>query len=219
MRKKFTAKTIEHLPIPSIGCVDVWDELITGFGIRVAATGRKTWFAIGREKGKLIRHTIGTYPIMELSKAREEARRVLSAMQLGKYYETIKPAPPPNERTLGETIIEFIEKHAKPNNRSWKSTKYSLRYFEKLGEKPLSEITRLEIVEVLDDIVALGRGSAANRVLAAIRKLFSWALEPGLAYRHIAVGLKLPTKEISRGASSFFGGVACCMDIESNNER
>lgn len=198
MRKKFTAKTIEHLPIPSIGRVDIWDELITGFGIRVAATGRKSWFAIGRENGKLIRHTIGTYPIMELAIARDEARKVLSAMQLGKYYETLKPTPPPKERTLGETIIEFIEKHAKPNNRSWKSTKYSLRYFEKLGEKPLSEITRLEIVEVLDDIVGLGRGSAANRALAAIRKLFSWALDRGLVDRHPAAGLKLPAKEISR---------------------
>lgn len=31
MRKKFTAKTIEHLPIPSIVSVNIWDELIARF--------------------------------------------------------------------------------------------------------------------------------------------------------------------------------------------
>jgi site-specific recombinase XerC len=47
---------------------------------------------------------------------------------------------------------------------------------------------------------ALARGSSyqANRILSHIRKLFNWCVERGVVEASPIVGLKPPTKEISR---------------------
>ena len=158
------------------GVLEYHDELLPGLRFRVFSTGRKSWSVVGRVKGKQVRHTIGTYPTITLSDARDTARMLLRNMQLGKYAEP----DPPALRTLGDTVPEFIEKHARPKNRDWRATQTMLRRFEPLFHTPLAEIKRADVVRVLDSIIAEGKPYRANRVLAAIKKLFAWALDRGL---------------------------------------
>jgi integrase len=204
MRKKLTARTIETLSAPTQSRIDVWDDLLPGFGVRLSPTGRKTWFAMGRIGGRLVRHTIGTYPILGLAEAREAARIALGHMQLGlapngsPHEAVVSVDPAPAVRTLGDTIPEFIEKYAKPKNRSWKDSERALNRFTELMQRPLAEIRRAEVVAFLDRIVAERTPIVANRALAAIRKLFAWALDRGLVEVHPVRGMKLPAKEVSR---------------------
>src|SRR5262249_5866750 len=85
MRKKLTAKTIESLPAAEGRKYEVWDLALPSFGIRVARTGRKTWFVTCRIEGRLRRHKIGTHPALSLHEARELARKFLGDVQRGKY--------------------------------------------------------------------------------------------------------------------------------------
>jgi len=85
------------------------------FGIRVAHTGRKTWFVTCRIEGRLRRHKIGTHPALSLHEARELARKFLGDVQKGKYNDAGG-----STGTLGETVPEFIERYARPKNRRGK---------------------------------------------------------------------------------------------------
>ena len=195
MRKKLTSRTIETLATPFTRRKEVWDELLPGFGIRVSASGRKTFFAMGRVSGRQVRCTIGTYPTVTLAEAREAARCVLRDMQLGKYAVEVAVEKPV---TLGELIPEFIAKYAKPKNRGWRESERILQRFNALHARPLATIKRADVVAVLDKIIEGGAPVRANRSLAALKKLFAWAMDRGLIDVHPIAGLKAPSREQSR---------------------
>jgi integrase len=118
----------------------------------------------------------------------------------------------------------FIEKHAKPNTRprSWLETARliglkpdpedptkmvltgsgeSLAGGEVLGRwqtRTIHEITRRDIHDLLDRVIARGAPGAANRVLSAVRKMFSWAVSRDIIATSPCAGVRPPTKENSR---------------------
>ena len=61
-----------------------------------------------------------------------------------------------------------------------RSSERLLGKFQALFNKPLVDIKRSDIVRVLDEIVASGTPYRANRALAALKKLMSWALDRGM---------------------------------------
>jgi Arm DNA-binding domain len=124
MRKKLTAKTIESLPAAQGRRYEVWDIALPSFGIRVARTGRKTWFVTCRIQGTLRRHKIGTHPALSLHDARELARKFPGDVQRGKYDRAGA-----STNTLGETVPVFIERYARPKNRGWEETQRILGKF------------------------------------------------------------------------------------------
>src|SRR5262245_59694710 len=54
-----------------------------GFGLRVRPSGAKTFFFQYRLGGALRRYTIGAFPAITVSQARDEARRLRSQVTLG----------------------------------------------------------------------------------------------------------------------------------------
>jgi integrase len=119
----------------------------------------------------------------------------------------------------------FVEKHAKANNRrrSWvetgrliglkpdpddasklvliKPNKATPAGGEVLGrwrERSIHEITRRDVRDLLDRIIARGAPGAANHTLAAVRKLFAWAAERDIIASSPCADLKPPTKKNSR---------------------
>lgn len=195
MRKTLTAKFVESLK-PGDRRVEIRDTLLPGFGMRISPTGKKAWFAVGRVGSHQVRHTIGSYPAISLAEGRENARTVLRDMQLG-VYAAIDDKPE-DKNTLEQVISDFIEIYAKPRNRSWKAVKATLRKFQSLNHRMLSDLKRADIVKVLDGIVANGSPVAANRAMSAIKKVFAWALDRGIIPIHPLVGLKKPGRERSR---------------------
>lgn len=152
---------------------------------------------MGRVSGRQVRCTIGTYPVVSLAEAREAARIVLRDMQLGSY--ATRPEQSPDlPVTLGAIIPEFIQKYAKPKNRGWRETERILQRFHALHPQALGSIKRAEVVKILDEIVLAGAPVRANRCLAALKKLFAWALDRGLIELHPIAGLKPPSRERSR---------------------
>jgi hypothetical protein len=164
MRKSLTSKLVENLQPALTRRVEMRDTLLPGFGVRVTVSGKKSWFVVGRAHGRQVRHTIGTYPILSLSQARDAARTILGQMQLGIY---LAPSEPKQEvLTFESAVKDFIAKYAKPKNRDWRRAESVLRKFANLNTKPLSEIKRADIARVLDGMVAGGTPIRANRALA-----------------------------------------------------
>jgi len=179
MRRNLTAKLIAHLQPRIERRYEVRDLLLPGFGVRVSVNGKKSWFAVGRVGGRQVRHTIGNYPTVTLSEAREAARLILKDIQLG-VYAPAKADPEVKLPTLGQMITQFIEIYAKPKNQGWKAVQATFRKFSPLNDRPIAEITRADVVKVLDGIAARGAPIAANRAMSAIKKLFAWSLDRGV---------------------------------------
>lgn len=196
MQKKLTTKTLDALP-PSKGKrYEVRDALLPGLHIRVSSAGRKVWYLSTRVNQRMRRIKIGAYPIVPLSDAREKARTILKDVQLGTY--DVDAVEVERVSTLGEIIPQFIELYARPRNRDWKGSERILTKFSSLNTKPINEIRRGDVVQVLDKIIACGAPMRANRALAAIKKLMSWCVDRGTIEVSPLAGLKPPTKENAR---------------------
>jgi integrase len=194
MRQKLSPKLVEHLKAPGPKRLDAWDTVLQCFGVRVSPGGRKTWFVIVRVDGRQKRVTIGTYPALSLAEARGEARKRIRDAQLG----LLNVSREPPALTFGETIPLFIQLYAKPKNRGWKESERLLGKFQGLFAKPLTQLARTDVVRVLDEIIASGTPYRANRALAALKKLMSWALDRGMIEVNPIAGLKPPHRERAR---------------------
>ncbi len=131
---------------------------------------------------------------MPLATAREAASKVIREVQLGVFEQQ----PAPAMLTLGEAVPQFIRLYAKPKNKGWKETEQLLGKFQGSFAKPLDLLKRSDIVRVLDEIMACGTPYRANRALAAIKKLMSWALDRGIIEVNPVAGIKPPHKEQAR---------------------
>jgi integrase len=84
----------------------------------------------------------------------------------------------------------FVERYARPKNRSWKQTAARLGLapgegdelvltnagaIAAWGDRKIGDIKQADVIRLLDSIADLGSPISANRTLAAIRKLFNWA--------------------------------------------
>jgi hypothetical protein len=76
---------LRSLPTPEAGQLDYWDSGLTSFGVRVSQGGSKT-FILNISNS---RRAIGRYPVISLSEARDEAKRILAEKTLGK----LRPQP------------------------------------------------------------------------------------------------------------------------------
>lgn len=198
MRKTLTQKTLDYLPPCTGKRYEVRDTLLPGFMLRVARNGGKVWYLVTRVHGRQRRIKIGTYPILSLVDAREKARSILRDKQLGRLVETDGTLSTKRKPSLPEIVPQFIELYAKPRNREWKEVKALLGKFNVLGNRPIDEIKRPDVVAVLDGIMARGTPYRANRALAAIKKLFSWCVDRGVLDFNPLAGLKPPAKETAR---------------------
>ena len=175
---KMTARSVEALRPPTVGQVDYWDADHPGFGLRVSAGGRKAWVAMYRHADVKRRLTIGTYPALSLAEAREKAAAAHHTVQ----YSGADPAAAKKAARAAETFAEladqYIERHAKRQKRSWHKDLLILGKdaIPRFGNRKAKDISRRDIIAMLDEIVARGAPIQANRTLEIVRKLFNWAV-------------------------------------------
>jgi len=199
-RKKLNPKRVDALS-PKSKRYEVWDS--PGFGIRVSPQGRKTWVYLYWHGNKKHRMTLGVYPRVGLAEAREahvEAERILGtginpAAMAREHAAATKMAP-----TVADIAQEYLERYAKPRKRSWRE---DLRVLEKdilpaFGDRPAAEVSRRDMIRLLDGIVDRGAPIQANRTLAVVRKMFNFAISRDLVQFSPCVQVKAPADEVRR---------------------
>ena len=215
MKKLLSESMIERVSPPATGRIEIHDTRVSGLTLRVTAGGSKTFVVRGRIKGveAPIRLNIsGT--AADLDEVREEAQELLKKMRRGiDPREERRAEEAEKERAQGlrwEKVVEsFIELHAKPKTRSWKQTESIIeRYVTKKWKgRLISEIKRADVATLLDGIEKRSVYQA-NRVLAAIRKLFNWAVLRGIVdVSPIVLGMRR-SGEVSRDRFLTFDEIA-----------
>ncbi|MBU1287182.1 MAG: tyrosine-type recombinase/integrase [Alphaproteobacteria bacterium] len=198
-RVRITDRTLskQHDIPPDQKRIELWDNLLPGFGVRVTGRGVKSYFVVTRLGRQKIRVTLGKYPALPLADARDKAREVLESAMGGVDPRRTTPTAP---KTI-EALIEEFERRHLPNLKPKTQMQYrnALKNFAQRfkGRDPVT-INKREVRAMLDDMVDDGTPIHANRNLAVVRKLFNWAVERGILDVSPCYGLKAPSKEKQR---------------------
>jgi len=197
---RLTDRWLASFPPPPRGRLEFADGLCPGLRARITSKGKKSFSVVTWVNGRQRRVTIGQYPHLSLADARTQAKEVL----LG----AIAPIKPAAERaptepalTYAQMADQFVERHLKPNARSWRDVRSSLTQHwavQCLLSKPAAEITRRELVEVIDSIAAAGTPQAAVNVLRRLKMMFNWALDRDLVLANPCERVRPPAKTIER---------------------
>lgn len=196
MRQALTSKSLDALK-PKPKRYEVHDIYCPGMSVRVSAHGQKVFTVKFRYGLAQKRMKLGVYPRISLATAREKAIDILRQVDEG--------IDPTKRRRTADMKVEsicreFIRLHAQPRNKSWREADRILEreFITPFGQRDIREITRFDVLEMMDAALARGSSYQANRILSHIRKLFNWCVERGIVEASPIVGLKPPTKEISR---------------------
>lgn len=199
---QFTDRLVKNLK-PRAFPYDLRERSGHGFALRIMPSGHKSWVFFYSFEGKKQRMTLGAYPAISLAKAHELHRNAIKCLASGKNPSTQQKKAKLEARaadTVNDLIEEYLEKWAKPRKRSWKKDKSMLLrdVAPFLGKQKANQITRRDIVIILDKILERGSPIAANRTLAVIRRMFNFAVERDIMPTTPCYGFKAPAKENKR---------------------
>ena len=112
MVMRLTATAIRALTLPP-GKADhvFFDADLPGFGLRVRATGARTWMVQYAVAGKTRRMVLGPVAVLDPGKARQAARDLLATVRLGRDPAGEKAiARAKAAETLGALLPRFLER-------------------------------------------------------------------------------------------------------------
>jgi len=209
---KLTQPAVEKLRASAGGRVEYWDNQLPGFGLRISETGRKSWVTMYRVGGKLVRETIGTVALIpSVAEARDRARESLQKAQKGinpvqerreaeeaaKIAKKTAPA-----RTFAAAadryLREHVEQHTKPSTIRETKRIFDRDVTPRWRERPIAEITRQDVSEVLDEIAGRGAMVQANQTLKRLKTLFRWALDEELIIADPTIRVRKRVRETAR---------------------
>jgi integrase len=220
MAKQLTVAAIEKLKPDPQRRLEIPDGRLPGLYLIIQPGGAKSWAVRYRYAGRSRKFTIGPYPAFDLGAARQEASQALQRAQRG--------GDPAREKRLErrrkteakddfESVVRlFIERYSKQNNRTWGRVARAFGLVPsndepcaawpaikgglvaRWGDRRIGDIARIDIIDLLDAIVARGAPIMANRTLAHLRKLFNWALDSELVTASPCAGVKPRAPEQSR---------------------
>ena len=198
---RFTDRGIAALK-PRAERYEVWQDGRSGFGVRVAPSGRKSWIFMYRCEGRARRMTLGTIPKVGLANARVAFASAKCRLALGEDPGAIATAERKAERdasTVGQLIDEYLARSAK-GLRSGSEVKRILErnVLPAWGHKKVKAIKRRDVVLLLDPIVDRGAPIMANRVLAWTRRMLAFAVSREIIEINPCSGIEAPSREIER---------------------
>ena len=177
---KITKRLVDSLS-PKDKDYFIWDSDVSGFGVRVFKTGRKSYLIQYRFGNRTRRLTIGPHGVLTPDEARKEARTLL--------VDVAKGADPSKEKRLYrhaptvEALCERFMKDYVPNACKLSTQKEYRRNVDlfinpALGKLKIKDVTRADISKLHQSLK--NTRYQANRALGVLSKIFNLAEEWGL---------------------------------------
>jgi integrase len=195
-----------------MGAISLWDDEITGFGLRVFAptrrspAGARSFFMNYRLNGVERRHTIGSFPDWSAKAARNEAKDLRKRIDRGE-----DPASERREAREAPTVKDLAERYkathlprkaAQSQKNDWAMIVAEI--LPELGERKVADVHHGDIVSMHTKVSDRGAPVRANRILAVASKMFSLALLP-------MAGEDAPWRDAAQGNP--------CKGVERNQEE
>jgi len=189
---RFTDTFLKNLKVKD-SRYEVFDALLPGFGVRVASSGTKSFVVFGREGNRRTRATLGQYPVMSLSEAREAARDALKLMKDGTYHSTRQIA------CYEDVLLEWYNRDQRPK-KSFKQVERAMSAYvtPKLRGRDLAKTNRKDLIAIIDAVADSGALTQAARLRSYISRLYNWSTERGIIDVNPAINLPKVFVEQSR---------------------
>jgi integrase len=180
MRTKLTATFIRNASAePNRERSVYWDAVTPGFGLMVTKTGARSYVLQYRAAGRSRRLTLDA-SALSLDEARREARKHLGAVAKG--------ADPVAERRQQKEIMAVADSNAleaialdyfKREGKKIRTMDERRATFERLilptlGQRQIEDISRRDIVRLLDKVEDERGPVMADKTLAFLSKVFAW---------------------------------------------
>ena len=167
-----------------------FDDEVPGFGIRIRASGARSWIYQYKVAGRTRRLVLGTVDAIKPAKAREIAGDLHAQVRLGgdpsaQKREKIRQA----SNTFGTLTERFLEQYrgARPRTRT-EIERYLKKSAAPLHAMPVDSITLRDVASLLGKIDTAAGAVTANRARAALSSCFAWAMREGLASSNPVIG-------------------------------
>lgn len=184
---KLTKRLIDSLKTEKVHGIRVQDTELPGFLIDVFPSGKKT-FSIrfgSRNRRRFIR--IGRFGVITVDQAREKARQILAAHELGQ-----DPAGALEAKRTIPTFAEWAKRDLEEVHLTHKRPEEQERYLNAaasvFGKKGLDEVTPSDVSALLETFSK--RPAMRNRALATVAASFARAVRKRLTTSNPAVGFE-----------------------------
>lgn len=209
MRGKITKRLVDSLAVYETDSF-LWDTEIKGFGMKLTPTGKRVYLLQYRQNGRLRRFTIGTHGSpWTPEQGREEAVRLLGLIANGK--------DPAEQKAFCKTIptmAVLCDLYMKEGTRIKKPSIVSVEHGHAerhikplLGQKRVDQVIHADVQRCMNAVadgktavdektgfrgraIVSGGKITANRVVALLGSIFSFAIAQGLRTDNPAHGIK-----------------------------
>ena len=221
---RLTKRTVDTAEVRAKDYV-VWDEGLPGFGLRVFASGKRSYVIQYRAVGRSRHYTIGLHGIWTAETARREAKALLGKIargenpteqrQLDRDAMTVKELCERYKSDLDRGLI--LGKGDRPKKASTTSTdmgRIDRHIVPLLGTRRVRDLTTADINRVMKDIIsgktkvsvktgksrgrAIVRGGAgtASRTIGLLGGILTYAVDLGVIDRNPASGIRRPKDKV-----------------------
>ncbi|HBO2075786.1 TPA: tyrosine-type recombinase/integrase [Pseudomonas aeruginosa] len=203
----------------------IWDDELPGFGLRIFASGRRSYLIQYRAAGRTRRYTIGLHGVWTAETARQEAK-----VQLGRVAQGDNPS---EERLLDHqavTVKELCTMYLKDleaglilgkGGRPKKATtivsdtgRIHRHIVPLIGNRRVKDLVKADIAKVLKDIMAgktavavktkklrgkavvTGGAGTATRTIGLLGGILTYAMEAGIITSNPAHGIRKPKDNV-----------------------
>jgi integrase len=209
MKTLITDRTLRGLKAAPPGKrIVIWDTAVPGLCVRVTDKGSASFNIMRRVKGEAspVRRMLGVawtvpFPASQplpypLATAREDARAMILEMARGIDPKTKQAAQRQEEaarkaNSFAAIAGDFIKKHVQ-RLKSGREVEAAIRreLISKWGDRPVTEITRRDVVELVGTFADKGKKYQAYKLFAYASKLFAWAAARHIIETSPCVGVK-----------------------------
>jgi integrase len=221
---KITKRSVESAPVKTADYI-LWDDDLSGFGVRIFASGKRSYLIQYRAQGRSRRFTIGPHGVWTPELARREARA-----QLGRVARGENPAEERHLDTQAITIKELcrlyladleagliLGKRGRPKKPSTIGTdtgRIARHIIPLLGRRRVKDVTRADVNKAMKDIMAgkaatsiktgklrgraivRGGTGTATRTIGLLGGIMTYACEAGIIDSNPVHGIRKPKDNV-----------------------
>jgi len=178
MAERITDKLVRELALPAKGNAIIYDNKVSGFGIRVTAAGVKSFVLTYRNtEGRERRLTIGRYGEWTVELARKHAGDLKRKISLGDdpLADRIKIRTAPTVNDLTDRYIEDHLPRKRPSSQASDRGMIARIIRPRLGTRKVAAVSHADMDKLHRDM-GVATPYQANRCLALLSKMFNLAI-------------------------------------------